>query len=73
MMPNFFICCKDCPDRYTACSDYCEKYKDAKRKREEYKAKEDEGREARLYTIDRYRDRADKKAKHQRDYRLRWK
>ena len=27
---NFFLCCKDCPDRYPACSAHCERYAAAK-------------------------------------------
>lgn len=29
-----FICCKDCPDRYPACSAHCEKYAAGKAEKE---------------------------------------
>ena len=31
--------CKGCPDRYTACSDYCPKYKEFRRQLDEVKAR----------------------------------
>ena len=31
--------CKDCPDRYPACHDRCDKYQEAKRKVQEEKEK----------------------------------
>ena len=31
--------CKGCPDRYPACSDYCDKYKEFRRKLDDMKAR----------------------------------
>lgn len=30
---DYFLCCKDCPDRYPACSAHCERYAAGKAER----------------------------------------
>lgn len=39
-MSQFFPCTKDCPDRYTACHDYCERFLEKKAEWDARKAQE---------------------------------
>ena len=50
--PNIISKCKDCTDRYPACHDSCEYYKDYKTKLEDFKEKKDKikKKNAELYT-----------------------
>ena len=55
--------CKDCPDRYPACSAKCERYKAARAKYDALKKARDDKHNSGLYTMESILRNRDKRAK----------
>lgn len=55
--------CKDCPDRYPACSAKCERYKAARAEYDRCKKARDDKHNANIYTMESIIKRRDKRAK----------
>lgn len=59
--------CKNCPDRYPACHDKCEKYQKVKVARDEKREAIWKDKQNDVYTIARVLDKKDRAAKRRRD------
>ena len=58
--------CRDCPDRYPACSAECERYKAARAKYDELKSARDAKHNSAIYTVEAIVKSRDKEAKRRR-------
>ena len=67
-MPNYP--CKNCPNRYLACHDHCEKYKAIKAQEQKYKDANRGKKEAYMYTIENSRKTHDFNVKKKREGRM---